>query len=134
LNGACFSYSALLVSLGKTRVLVPATIVLGATNVVLNYIFVFGKLGAPALGMRGAAIASVGAEAATFVFLTIYMWRYLDPRYHLLRIRRFHSRTTRVLSRICSPIAAHLTYLAAIHLTWPLALVWGPCLLHASSA
>lgn len=33
------------------------------------------------------------------------MWRYLDPRYHLFRIRRFHSRTTRVLSRICSPIA-----------------------------
>lgn len=105
LNGACFSYSALLVSLGRTQVLVPATIILAGTNIVLNYILIFGEFGIPALGMRGAALGSLGAEVATFLFLTIYLWRRLDSRYGLFRVTRFQPRTTRVLNRISAPIA-----------------------------
>ena len=65
LTGATFAYGALLISLGKTRVLVPATIILVASDVVLNYVFIFGNFGYPALGMRGAAVGSVGAELLT---------------------------------------------------------------------
>src|SRR6266568_1068276 len=78
-TGACFAYSALLVSLGRTRVLIPATIILAATNIVLNYVFIFGRFGLPALGMRGAAIGSVGAEIATCLFLTVYVLRRIEP-------------------------------------------------------
>ncbi len=85
-GAASFAYSALLVSLGRTRVLIPATIVLATTNIVLGYIFIFGRLGAPALGMRGAAIGSVGAEIAACVFLTVYVWRAIDSsRYEFFR-------------------------------------------------
>src|SRR6184192_4122752 len=95
-----FAYSALFVSLGRTRVLVPATILLAVSNVVLNYIFIFGKFGVPALGMRGAAIGSVGAEFVTCLFLTIHVWRRLDPaRYGLFRIRRFERRSPSLLIR-----------------------------------
>ncbi len=105
-TGATFAYSALLVSLGSTRVLVPATALLAATNVVLNYVLVFGKFGFPVLGMRGAAVGSLGAEIVTFLFLTVYMWRRLDPaRYGLFRLRPFERRTTHLLSRTSAPIA-----------------------------
>jgi len=105
-TGATFAYSALLMSLGKTRALVPATVILVCTDLLLNYLFVFGKFGFPALGMRGAAVGSVGAEFATFLFLTIYVWRQLDAaRYGFFRFRRFERRTTRLLSRLSAPIA-----------------------------
>jgi len=101
-----FAYSALFVSLGRTRVLIPATIVLAVSNIVLNYSFVFGKLGAPALGMRGAAIGSVGAEILACVYLTAHLWRHVDAtRYGLFRFRGFDRRTMSLLIRISIPVA-----------------------------
>jgi len=95
------------VSLARTRVLVPATLVLAGTNVVLDYILIFGTFGFPALGMRGAALGSLGAEVVTFLFLTVYVWRRLAPaRYGLLRIGPFERRTPRLLTRTSAPIAA----------------------------
>jgi putative MATE family efflux protein len=105
-TGATFAYSALLVSMGKTRALVPATIILVGTDLVLNYLFIFGKFGFPALGMRGAAIGSVGAEFATFLFLTVYVWRRLDAgRYGFFRFRKLERRMTLLLGRLSGPIA-----------------------------
>jgi len=106
-GAASFAYSALLVSLGRTRVLIPATIVLATTNIVLGYIFIFGRLGAPALGMRGAAIGSVGAEIAACVFLTVYVWRAIDSsRYEFFRAWTLDRRAMRLLNGVSAPIAA----------------------------
>ncbi|HZN39913.1 MAG TPA: MATE family efflux transporter [Planctomycetota bacterium] len=107
LVGATFAFSALLTSIGRTRVLVPATAILVIVDVVLNYLFIFGKFGCPEMGMRGAAIGSIGAEAAVAVFLGVYAWRHLRPgAYRLLRFGRFVPRTTRLLGRIAAPLAA----------------------------
>ena len=38
-------------------------------NIILNYIFIFGKLGAPALGVMGAAVATVIARIVEFILL-----------------------------------------------------------------
>ncbi len=104
--GATFAYSALLVSLGRTWALVPATVILMITDLVLNYLFILGKFGFPALGMRGAAVGSVGAEFVTFLFLSWYVWRRLDAsRYGFFRFRRFERRTTDLLSRLSAPLA-----------------------------
>src|SRR5207249_12134954 len=73
--GATFAFSALLISLGKTRALIPATLIVVVTDIILNYLFIFGKFGCPEMGMRGAAVGSIGAEFAAAVFLAIYVWR-----------------------------------------------------------
>ena len=104
---ATFAYSALLTSLGKTRALIPATLIVVVSDVILNYIFIFGKFGCPALGMRGAALGSIGAELAATVFLTVYVWKNFDTnKYAFFRFRKFEHRTTRLLGRISAPIAA----------------------------
>ena len=105
--GLTFAFSALLTSMGKTRALIPATIIVVVSDIILNYLFIFGKFGCPALGMTGAAVGSIGAEFAASVFLAIYVWRQFSPRvYGFFRFRRFEFRTTRLLTLISSPIAA----------------------------
>ena len=43
-------------------------------NVIVNYIFIFGKFGAPALGVQGAAVGTVAARIFEFCCAGIYMY------------------------------------------------------------
>ena len=107
LVGASFAYSALLMSSGKTRTLIPATILLAATSIPLSYALIFGKFGFARMGMRGAALSSLAAEAVAFSFLTIYVVRAFDSsRYKLFHVLSVDWRTLRLLTRISAPIAA----------------------------
>lgn len=65
-----FSYASTLRSTGQTKLPMIASAVALSVNTVLNYILIFGKLGMPAMGVQGAAIATVTARFAE-VFLII---------------------------------------------------------------
>jgi putative MATE family efflux protein len=107
LAAATFAFSALLTSLGRTRALIPTTIIVVVVDIILNYLFIFGKFGCPALGMRGAALGSIGAELAGVLFLTFYVLREFGGRkYALFRFRGFEHRTVRLLTMLSAPIAA----------------------------
>jgi putative MATE family efflux protein len=106
LVGISFAYSALLTSLGKTRVLIPAAIIFMVTDVLFNYMFIFGNFGCPALGMRGAAVGSIGTELIAVIFLTRYIWRTLASRdYGLFRFTWLERQTVGKLGRLYLPIA-----------------------------
>jgi MATE family multidrug resistance protein len=49
-----------------------------ALNAVLNWIFIFGHLGAPALGLTGAGVSTLISRAAGA--LVIFVWLRRDPR------------------------------------------------------
>ena len=57
------------------RVTLYATAVSLVTNITLNYILIFGKLGLPALGVRGAAIATVLARLIEAAVVANYLFR-----------------------------------------------------------
>jgi len=103
---ANFAYGALLTSLGRTRVLIPATVLLAVANCALDYVLIFGNLGAPALGMRGAAIASVCSEVLTFAFLTATLVSLGEAkRLRLFRFRVWRWKVVRRLIRISAPVS-----------------------------
>jgi Na+-driven multidrug efflux pump len=85
----------------------PATLVLAISNVVLDYVLIFGRFGAPALGIRGAAWAFIGAETATVAFLLGYLVvRGLARRFRLFSITLWSGRTVRRLLRLSAPVSA----------------------------
>ena len=53
------SYSSTLRETGETVVPMRASIIAVFVNLVLNYILIYGKMGLPALGVQGAAVATV---------------------------------------------------------------------------
>lgn len=55
----------------QTRVPMIISAVVFSTNTCLNYVFIFGKFGAPALGVAGAALATSIARSLEF-FITLF--------------------------------------------------------------
>ena len=71
-------FRALYVGITRTKVLTINAVVMALVNVFLDYALIFGNFGFPEMGLKGAAIASVLAEAASFAFGVIYTWLYVD--------------------------------------------------------
>ncbi len=62
-------------ALERTRVVLWATIAAVVLNFGLNWLLIFGNAGAPELGIRGAAWASVMSHSATAIVLALYAAR-----------------------------------------------------------
>ncbi len=60
---------------GKAVMPLAASFLSVLLNTGLNYLLIFGGGGIPAMGVQGAAIASVIAQAAAFVLTAVYFWR-----------------------------------------------------------
>jgi len=57
------------VGITDTRILTTSAFITAITNIILDYVLIFGKLGFPEMKIAGAAIASVIAEAASLGYL-----------------------------------------------------------------
>lgn len=61
--------NALLVGINQSRLLITGTIAEAITNVILDYVLIFGWWKIPSMGFNGAAIASICAEAIGLVVI-----------------------------------------------------------------
>lgn len=99
-----------LAALERTRVVLLATVAAALVNVGLNYMLIFGRLGAPELGVRGAAIASVAVQVVSLAVLAIYATRALPGPRLFERLWRSDPQALRRVVRLGWPIG--LTSLA----------------------
>ena len=94
-------FRAFYVGTTHTKILTASSLAMVGTNVILNYILIFGKLGLPALGIKGAAIASSISEAVSMLFFIIYTFKYVDyKKYDLFGKWRFEFRIFRQIMRV----------------------------------
>ena len=77
-------FRAFFVGTTQTKTLTLNSVVMVLSNVVFNYILIFGKFGAPQLGIAGAAIGSSLAEMVSVIFFVIYTWRRIDCKKYAL--------------------------------------------------
>ena len=66
------SYASTLRECGKPTVPMTAGIIATFVNLVLNYVLIFGHFGAPAMGVRGAALATVISRYVEMVIVAVW--------------------------------------------------------------
>ncbi|WP_120499952.1 MATE family efflux transporter [Roseovarius sp. EL26] len=64
-----------LAALERTQVILWVTLAALVLNILVNYLLVFGNFGFPEMGIRGAALASLIVNVASFVVLAVYVMR-----------------------------------------------------------
>jgi len=71
-------FRAFFVGITRTKVLTVNAILMASTNIILDYLLIFGNWGFPKMGIGGAALASVISEAVSVVFFLVYTFRVVD--------------------------------------------------------
>jgi Na+-driven multidrug efflux pump len=64
--------AAMFIGLGKTNIYMMSAIIMAVANIILDYGLIFGELGLPQMGVRGAALASSISEFLACLFLLCY--------------------------------------------------------------
>ncbi len=69
--------NAFYISIARSKFLMAGSLAATLTNVLLDYILIFGNFGFPRMGLEGAALASVGAEmiGAGVMYGAFYLYR-----------------------------------------------------------
>ena len=82
-------FRALFVGITQTKVLSVSALITAVVNIFFDYVLIFGKFGLPAMGIKGAAIASVIAEGATTIYLILYTLNKVNrQKYGLFSFRK----------------------------------------------
>ena len=107
-------FRALYIGITRTKVLTMNAVVMALVNVVLDYALVFGELGLPEMGVRGAALASVIAEASSLLFFLLYTYYKVDlKKYGLNRFGQFDlSMVLRILRISCFTMVQYFLAMA----------------------
>lgn len=81
-----YAFSAVLMySLRSVQTAFIGTIMSGCTifiNMILNYIFIYGNFGAPKLGVRGAAVATLTSRTVELITVLVYIL-FIDKKLHM---------------------------------------------------
>ncbi|MCD6091587.1 MAG: MATE family efflux transporter [Bacteroidales bacterium] len=117
------AFRALFVGVTKTKSLVYSAMIMAITNIIFDYLLIFGHYGFPQMGIAGAALASVIAEAVSFVFFIFYARVKLDvkkyqlfrfPKVDLVIIRNTLSISTYIMLQYFLSIATWFSFFAII--------------------
>jgi len=71
-------FRAFFVGTTHTKMLTAGALILALTNVLFDYLLIFGNWGFPQMGIAGAGLASIIAEAIASLFFIIYTFKRID--------------------------------------------------------
>ena len=107
--------NALLVGINQSKYLIIGTLAEAIANIFFDYSLIFGKMGFPAMGFNGAAVASIIAE---FTGMVVIFWviskKGIAQKFSLFNRLRFEKTTARLIAKISGPLAfQHATSILA---------------------
>ena len=96
-------YRAFYIGTTQTRTLTLNSIVMVLSNIIFNWVLIFGHFGLPALGITGAAIGSSLAELVSLIFFVIYTRVRCDrAKYGMLRAGNLDFDVLKSMMPVCS--------------------------------
>lgn len=102
LNLSCMCFLA---GTGKTGILLLSTLVMTITNICLDYAMIFGNWGFPAMGLEGAAWATVISEMVSIIIQCIYLGGAASfKRYRLFVTGLLPARQMKSLLKVSAPL------------------------------
>ncbi|SFC12289.1 MATE family efflux transporter [Tropicimonas isoalkanivorans] len=103
-----------LAALERTQMVLWIAVVAALVNAAVNYVLIFGSFGAPELGVRGAAIASVSVQVVSLIGLVAYAVRVFPEHQLFVRLWRMDRGALSQVFRLGWPIG--LTNLSEVGL------------------
>ena len=103
--------SSFFISIGRSKLLIYGSVVATVLNILFDYLLIFGKWGFPAMGYKGAAVASVIAEvfyAVTMVGMFFGNKLYRD--FPVFNFRHFDMDLSQRSLKIASPLIVQFLF------------------------
>ena len=92
-HGISLVISNVIRSTGNARLGLVVSFVSFFVNIFCNYVFIFGKLGLPAMGVMGAALGTLAARVVELIVTVVYMWKFeKNLRYHVKGLKKLPAR------------------------------------------
>lgn len=89
LQAILMTFTAILRSYSLTKICMSVTLVMNITNVIFNYIFIFGNFGMPELGVSGAALGTVISKIIALVILFYKVYKVILYKFNLNLFKPF---------------------------------------------
>ena len=89
LQAILMTFTAILRSYSLTKICMSVTLVMNITNVIFNYIFIFGNFGMPELGVSGAALGTVISKIIALVILFYKVYKFILYKFNLNLFKPF---------------------------------------------
>jgi putative MATE family efflux protein len=90
---------------GKTWIVLISALITASSNIILDYVLIFGKVGLPEMGLEGAALASTLADGLGMLFLIVFLiFSKMRKDYALFSHFSFNFASFKELIKIGSPI------------------------------
>jgi MATE family multidrug resistance protein len=97
--------NALLVGINQSKYLIIGTLAEAIDNIFFDYSLIFGKLGFPAMGFNGAAVASIISE---FTGMIVIFWviskKGIAQKFSLFSKFQFHKETAKLIAKVSGPL------------------------------
>jgi putative MATE family efflux protein len=99
------------ISISRTRMLIYGSLAATFSNILFDYLLIFGKGGFPALGFSGAALASVIAEVVgCLVMVSIFLYHRLHIKYNLSKHLHFDLEMSQRSLRVAAPLIVQFLF------------------------
>jgi len=97
--------NALLVGTNQSRYLISGAIAETISNVIFDYLFIFGHFGFPEMGLNGAGVASIIAEftGMTVIFAVIH-YKGISKRFYLFSHFKWNQSNAKLILSISLPL------------------------------
>ena len=105
IQALAMNFSAIIRSFGYTKISMYATFAMNIINLVLNYVLIYGNIGAPELGVAGAATATVISKIVGTVFIGYFLFKYVVKGFSFKYFKEFPKKEFKNIIKIGAPAA-----------------------------